>query len=577
MARVLSIVSVLLFLLIVPAATRAQERFDLLVRGGRVIDGTGNPWFYADVGIRDGRIVSVGPLTDATATRVLNAEGRVVTPGFIDLHSHAGDQPSGPFARRSLSDDDPRNRAAPNMVAQGATTLVVNQDGRSPWPLAPQRADYESEGIGPNAIMLVGHGTVRSQVMGDDFQRAATAGEVRAMRALVRQAMEEGAFGMSGGHEYAPMIWSTTDEIVELVSEVHPYHGVYVVHERSSGPEPMWWWPSQDEPGAPSMLDAVMETIEVAERTGVASVQTHIKVRGAHYWGSSGALIQLISRARARGVNIWADAYSYNTTGSDGRTVLIPPWVRQIAERHRTEAPDYAATLLRLLEHPDTAAMIRMDIAHEIRRRGDAENLLILEHPRPSMVGRTIRELAAERGVDPVQMGILLQLEGDAARPGGALLRGFSLSEDDLEAFYRQPWVATASDAGITMPGDGPTHPRYYGTFPRKIRRFALEKGTVSVEGAIRSMTSLPAQILGLRDRGLIREGQWADLVIMDLQNVRDMATALDPHQYAEGIDHVLVNGQFVIENGTHTWNLPGVVITPDSRGQRPVTQGAGG
>ena len=221
--------------------------------------------------------------------------------------------------------------------------------------------------------------------------------------------------------------------------------------------------------------------------------------------------------------------------------------------------------------------MIRMDIAHEIRRRGDAENLLILEHPRPSMVGRTIRELAAERGVDPVQMGILLQLEGDAARPGGALLRGFSLSEDDLEAFYRQPWVATASDAGITMPGDGPTHPRYYGTFPRKIRRSALEKGTVSVEGAIRSMTSLPAQILGLRDRGLIREGQWADLVIMDLENIRDMATALDPHQYAEGIDHVLVNGQFVIENGTHTWNLPGVVITPESRGQRPVMQGAGG
>ncbi len=577
MARGWSILSAVLVLLSVPGGTGAQESFDLLIRGGRVIDGTGNPWFYADVGIRDGRIVAVGPLTNAMATRVLNAEGKVVTPGFIDLHSHAGDEGRGPFARRSLSDDDPRNRAAPNMVAQGATTLVVNQDGRSPWPLARQRADYESKGIGPNAIMLVGHGAVRSQVMGDDYRRAATADETRAMRALVSQGMEEGAFGMSGGHEYAPMIWSTTDEIVELVSAVGPYNGVYIVHERSSGPEPMWWWPSQDEPGAPSMLDSVIETIEVAERTGVASVQTHIKVRGAHYWGSSGALIQLIGRARERGVNIWADAYSYNTTGSDGQTVLIPPWVRQIAERREAETPDYSATLRRLLEQPDTAAMIRVDVAHEIRRRGDAENLLILEHPQPGMVGRTIRELATERGVDPVQMGILLQLEGDPARPGGALLRGFSLSEGDLEAFYRQSWVATASDAGITMPGDGPTHPRYYGTFPRKIRRFALEKGTVSVEGAIRSMTSLPAQILGLRDRGLIREGQWADVVILDLENIRDMATPLEPHQYAEGIDHVLVNGNFVIENGTHTWNLPGVVITPESRGQRPVMQGMGG
>ena len=529
--------------------------------------------------MRDGEIVAVGELADATADRVLDVTGRVVTPGFIDLHSHAGDEGRGPFARRSLSDDDPKNRSAPNMIAQGATTLVVNQDGRSPWPIRDQRRAFEEKGTGPNTIMMVGHGTVRGMAMGDDFRRAATQQEVAEMQRLVRQAMEEGAYGMSAGHEYVPMIWSTTDEVVSLVSQVAPYGGFYIVHERSSGAEPMWWWPSQDAPGAPTMLDAVVETIEVAERTGVPSVQTHIKARGANFWGSGHALVQLIQRARDRGVNIWADAYSYNTTGSDGRTVLIPPWVRRLAQDESSDGsqPDYAATLRRLLENPDTAAMIRRDVAHEMRRRGDAENILILDHPEQRFVGKTLRELAEEQGITTVEMGLRLQLEGNPNQPGGALVRGFSLSEYDLTTFYSQPWVATASDAGITMPGDGPTHPRYYGNFPRKIRRYAIEQGVVTVEGAIRSMTSLPAQILGLRDRGLIREGQWADIVVMNLETVRDKATALDPHQYPEGIDHVLVNGEFVIENGTQTWALPGRVITPAEKRARPVMEGGRG
>ena len=558
-----------------PSASSAQEHFDLLIRGGRVIDGTGNPWFYADVGIRDGKIVAVGPLDGATADRTLDATGKVVSPGFIDLHSHAGDQRGGVSPRRSLSDRDVRSRSAPNLIAQGATTLVVNQDGRSPWPIRDQIQTYRDRGTGPNTAVLIGHGRVRSMVMGDDFRREATADEVVAMGELVRQAMEEGAYGMSAGHEYSPMIWSTTDEVVSLVEEVAPYQGIYIVHERSSGAEPMWWWPSQDEPGAPTMLDAVMETIEVAERTGVTSVQTHLKARGANFWGSGEAIIGLIQRARDRGVNIWADAYAYNTTGSDGRTVLIPQWVRRLATREATGngGVGYAATLRSVLETPTEEAMVREDIRHEMLRRGDAENILVLNHPDTSFVGKTLRDLAVEAGVSTVDMAIKLQLEGDAHQPGGARLRGFSLSEVDLENFYAQPWVATASDAGITMPGDGPTHPRYYGNFPRKIRRYAIERGIVTVEGAIRSMTSLPAQILGLRDRGMIREGNWADIVVLDLGTIRDKATALDPHQYPEGIEHVLVNGEFVIENGEHTWALPGMVLTPADKDPRPVME----
>jgi len=559
----------------------AQESHDLLLTGGRVVDGTGNPWVPGDIAVRDGQIVGVGDLSGHTAERVLELDGRMVAPGFIDLHSHAGDAGGGPFARRHLGSEDPRDRAAPNLVAQGATTLVVNQDGRGPWPIRDRIEAYERLGIGPNAILLVGHGTVRGRILGEDFRRGATPDEIDRMRDLVRQAMEEGAYGMSGGHEYVPMRWATTDEIVALVGEVAPWRGIYVVHERSSGPEPMWWWPSQHEPGAPTMIDAVLETIEVAERTGVNSVQTHIKARGSHYWGTGTALVHLIERARARGVPIWADAYSYNTTGSDGRTVLIPPFVREAARREARGAgrgdADYTATLERMLEHPDSAAMIRMDVAHEIRRRGSAGNLLVLEYPREGYVGRTLLELAEDRGLDPVETAIHLQLEGDPSRPGGGLVRGFSLSELDLETFYRQPWVATASDAGITMAGDGSTHPRYYGTFPRRIRRFAIEKELGTIEDAVRSMTSLPAQILGLRDRGLLREGMRADLVVFDPETIRDEATALDPHQYPTGIDFVFVNGEMVIENGEHTWALPGVVITPESAQDRTLMQGGEG
>lgn len=555
-----------------PPPARAQapatERFDVLITDGKVMDGTGNPWFYADIGIRGGRIVAVGDLAGAAATRTLDARGKLVTPGFVDLHSHAGE-------RGGLVSEDARRRAAPNLVAQGATTLVVNQDGRSPWPLREQKEAMQRQGIGPNAILLVGHGAVRSEIMGQDFQRAATPDEVQRMRALVRQAMREGAMGMSAGHEYVPMRWSTTDEVIALAEEVVPFRGVYVVHERASGTDPMWWLPSEGPAGPPSMLDAVMETIEVAEKTGVTAVQTHIKARGANFWGSGHAMIQMIDRARSRGVNIWADSYPYNTTGSDGGTVLVPGWaldsdrwgVRGEADAAGSRR-DYTANLRRVLDDPTSAARLRADIAHEIRRRGDAENITVFEHPNQSYIGKNLFQISQAEGISPVEAAIKLQLEGFSDRPGGARVRGFSLSEIDVEAFAAQPWMATASDAGVVLPEDGPdVHPRYYGTFPRKIRHYALERGALSLEDAVRSMTSLPAQILGLRDRGQLREGFAADVVVLDLENLRDKATFFEPHQYPEGVQHVLVNGQFVVENSRITGSLPGKVITPADRG----------
>jgi len=451
----------------------------------------------------------------------------------------------------------------------------VNQDGRSPWPIRDQRAVLERQGVGPNVMMMVGHGTVRRRVMGDDFRRPSTDAEIAQMRALVRQALEEGAVGMSAGLEYVPGRWSTTEEIARLAEELVPFDGVYISHERSEGTDPMWYWPSQDGAGAPTLQDAIIETIEIGRHSGARVVASHIKAKGAHFWGSSASAIQLIQRARDEGVRVWADQYPYATSGSDGNTVLIPRWATSSGQNGE-DGPGPAEVLRRNLADPASAAKIRQDIAHEIRRRGGADRVVVFEYPREEWVGKNLREVADERGVDPVQMAIDLQLEGDPDRRGGGRLRGFSMSEADVENYAAQPWVATASDGGIALPEDGSVHPRYYGTFPRKIRQYAMTAGALSVEAAIRSQTSLPARIMGLQDRGEIRTGYWADLVVFDMETIADQATFFEPHQHASGIDHVIVNGAFVVRDGEILYALPGKTI-PSRRGAPPSVSDAPG
>jgi N-acyl-D-amino-acid deacylase len=571
MGRVL-IVLTASFLMASPAATQESAPFDVLIVGGRVLDGTGNPWFRADIGIRDGRISAVGMLEGSRAHRLIDASGSYIAPGFIDIHSHADDG-SARIGGATIRTDDVRRKAAPNVVSQGVTTVVVNHDGRSPWPIQDQRSLLERQGVGPNVMMMVGHGTVRREVMGDDVERPATPAEVRQMRALVRQALEEGAVGLSAGLEYVPGRWSTTDEVAALAEELVPFDGVYISHERSEGSDPMWYWPSQDDPGPPTLQDAVMETIEIGRRSGARVVASHIKAKGAHFWGSSASAIQLIQRARDEGVRIWADQYPYATSGSDGSTVLIPRWALQDeAARSREDRRPAADVLRQNLADPEKELMIRTDIAHEIRRRGGADRVVIFEYPDPDLVGRSLQEVADAQGVDPVQMAIDLQLQGDPQRPGGGRLRGFSMSELDVENYAAQPWVATASDGGIALPEDGSVHPRFYGTFPRKIRQYAVTVGALSVEDAVRSQTSLPARIMGLRDRGEIREGYWADLVVFDLESIADKATFFEPHQHAEGIEHVLVNGESVVEGGEILLTLPGRVIPSHREGPPSIS-----
>lgn len=552
--RLLSAVIMIFVFSIVASAFISQdteEKWDILFTNGRVLDGTGNPSFYADVGIKDGRIVAVGRLQGKRqAEKVIDISGQILSPGFIDIHTHAYDRVAN---ETSWVGENEKRFCAPNFVSQGVTTLVSNMCGGGPTDIQKQREALTARGTGPNVTLFIGHNAVRRQVMGKDFQRPASPEEIQKMKELVHIAMEDGAFGMSSGLEYVPSIWSTEDEVVALVEEIVPYGGVYMAHERASGLTPMWYVPSQDEPGPPHMLGNIVELINVGKRTGATVLASHIKARGVDFWGGSRAIIRLIDEARAHGVDIWADCYPYNSSGSDGSTVLIPRWAL---------GRNFQENLKKILEDQGKTDDLYGDIKHNLNWRGEAENIIIMDYPDKSYIGKSLAQVAQENGVSDVEMVIKLQLEGYAQMPGGARLRGFSMSEIDIEAFSAQPWTATSSDASIALPDDGPVHARFYGTFPRKIRHYALERKALSLEDAVRASTSLPAQILGLRDRGMIREGFHADIVVFDPKTIKDKATFFEPHQYAEGISYVLVNGVFVVEEGKLTWEKPGKVLT---------------
>jgi len=563
-----------------PLTSTQAPGFDLLIRGGRILDGSGNPWFYGDVGVRDGRIAAVGVLTNATAKRTIDATGKFVTPGFLDLHSHA----DGGL-------NNPDTRHAPNIVAQGITLVVVNQDGRSPnWPLRNQRALYEKQGTGPNTALMVGHGTMRSRVMEQRSNEVATEADIKAMQALVDQGMQDGAFGLSAGLEYNPGRYSETREVAALARMIKPYGGVYISHERSEGADPMWHVKSDPTPFV-SLLEAVQETITIGRESGAVVVASHLKAKGANYWGSSQAATRLIREAREQGIEVYADQYPYETSGTDGSTVVIPGWaLRPPAPEGRGNqpgdqlqagaggrgaggrggrggrggGPPIKDVFRQRLGNDLDAVKIRMDIGHEIDRRGGAARIIINDFPDPKYVGKSLQFVATDLKTSPVDAAIWLQLNG-ADRAGGARMRGFSLAESDMDHIMQQEFTATCTDGGIATPGQGLPHARFYGTTARKIRYYTLDRGVITLPFAIRSMTGLPAQILGLKDRGLVRTGYRADLVVFDPQTIADKATFTEPHQYPEGIPFVFVNGVAVMDEGKFTKATPGRVLTPEN------------
>lgn len=516
-----------LALALATTACAQAPRFDVLIRGGVVFDGTGGPRRDADVAIRGDRIVLVGRVpASATADRVIDARGRFVAPGLIDVHSHAAPE----IGTAELA-------AALPALYQGITTVVINPDGGGPADIRPQLAQIEKVGPGVNVAPLVGHGAVRAAVMGL-ANRKATPGETAEMQRLVRQAMDAGAFGLSAGPFYVPGKYSDTAEQVAVASAAAAYpNAVYTSHIRDES--------SYDV----GVLAAIDEVITVAREARIAGVVSHMKMLGADTWGKSAQAIGMIDAARAQGVSVWADQYPYDASAVSLSAALAPGWALEGG----------AAALTRRLGDPEQRTAIRAEMVENLVRRGGAGALLLRDDD-PALDGRRLDALAKERGQDPVDTAIDILLKGDIA------VVSFNMSEADIEAIMKQPWVMTSTDGQIPALGVGPAHPRSYGSFPRKLRRYALDRPVVGMEQAIRSASGLAAQVFAIEGRGVIRAGAFADLIVFDPQKVRDTATYEQPHAYAEGMDYILINGQPALWEGRATPDRHGRVLSPTRR-----------
>jgi N-acyl-D-aspartate/D-glutamate deacylase len=507
-------------------ADTQQPTFDLLVRNAHVYDGMGNPWISADVGITGDRITSVGALQRAVAKKAIDANGLALAPGFIDVHSHAG----GGLATAALKHGQP-------VLAQGITTVVVNPDGGGPVDLQTQRATYTKQGIGLNVALMVPHGSIRREIM-NMTDRDPLPQELAKMVELVRAGMQAGAFGLSTGLYYAPGSYSKTVEVVAMAKAAAEFNGVYSSHIRDESDYSV------------GLMAAVQEVIDIAEQGGLIGIVSHVKALGPASHGLSFAIVQRIEAARARGVSVYTDQYPYSASGTGITGALIPRWA-QVAGRD---------ALLRRIRG-DEGKKILEEVRLNIARRGGAETLVISRYAvDPSIEGKSLAELAKAAGAAPEQHALNLLQKGDAS------LVSFNMSERDIELLMRQPWNMTSTDGDLVPMGQGKPHPRAYGAFPRKLRQYVRERGVIDLPFAIRSMTSLPAQVFGMKDRGQIRAGAIADIVLFDPAKVNDAATYQEPHQLAEGMTHIIVNGVLVRDGGAFTGVLPGRVLSPERR-----------
>jgi dihydroorotase/N-acyl-D-amino-acid deacylase len=508
-----------------PVVSAQDEQYDLLITGGTVVDGTGQARYAADVAVRGDRIavVSTERISPQAARQVIYAAGKTVSPGFIDLHTHLD-----PIFQ--LPD-------AESHIRQGVTTAIGGPDGGGPWPFAEYLDSLETLGVGMNVGFLVGHNTVRRNVMGMD-NRSPTPAELERMQEIVAQAMQEGAWGLSTGLKYLPGAFSNTDEVVALAAVAARAGGFYTSHLREEGL---------------GLIDAVAEAIEIGRRADIPIVLTHHKVVGQPMWGASTRTLAMVDSARVAGVDVMMDQYPY-TASYTGITILIPAWA-------------YAggrSAFLERLENPELRDSIVQGIVFNIindRGGGDLARVqLALVEWMPSLEGKTLRDWAIRKGLEPTpETGAELVIE--AVQRGGASAIYHVLDDEDVERIMQHPQTMIASDGRLTRPGIGHPHPRWYGTFPRVLGHYTRERGVLTLEEAVRKMTVLPAGRLGMSDRGRLAEGMMADIVVFDPTMVIDRATFEIPHQYPEGIEYVVVNGVIAVEEGEFTGLRAGNVL----------------
>lgn len=499
--------------------------YDLIIKRGFIIDGSGNPWYKADIAIKGKKIVKIGVIDEKRAKKVMNAQNLMVCPGFIDIHTHCD---------RRIAEIP----TADNYVLQGVTTVIGGNCGGHPFPLEELFTKIKEQRISVNFGCLVGHNTIRREVMG--FKMADPSGEeMTRMKELVQQEMEAGAFGFSTGLSYLPGTYSKTEEIVELVSVIARYGGLYATHLRDQGLH---------------IEEAIEEAIEIGERNDVAVQISHIKLADDAVWYQLERITKPVDSARQRGIEVTLDQYPYTATSS-GFTSSFPSWAFEGGKE----------MFLERLENKDSYEKIK---THIINRRltstkgiNKVETIYIARSENfPEYEGKNLLEILVSQGMEPTIENAAAQII-EIEKNGGASGIFFQMDEKDVENLMRLPYTMHASDGGIQIFGQGVPHPRNYGTFPRIIAHYVRDRRVISLEEAVRKMTSLPAQTFRLRGRGLVKEGMYADLTIFQKEIFADKATFSDPHQYSKGLVYVLINGDVVVENNKHTGQLPGMIL----------------
>lgn len=518
------LIALFVFFFILKSFTPRQD-FALLIEDGFILDGTGNPWFKGDIGIDGNRIVAIGELSDKRAGKTIDAAGLVVSPGFIDVHTHCD---------RGITDVP----TVDNYILQGVTTVIGGNCGGHSYPLVELFTRLEEKGMSLNFGCLVGHNTIRREVM-ELKMEPPTAAELNRMKALIRQEMEAGALGFSTGLSYLPGVYSDTEELVSLASAIVPIGGIYTSHIRDQGKK---------------ITESIQEAIEVGEKNNIPVLISHIKLAEDAIWGKPEMITDPVEKARERGVEVFLDQYPYTATSS-GFTSSLPSWCFEGGREKFLERLDDKKTYQKIKSFvierrlTSTKNIDKLKTIYIGRSRQSAE-----------FEGKNLREILISQKKEPT-IDNAAELIIDIEKNGGASGIFFQMDENDVEHLMRLPYTMHASDGGVQVMGRGVPHPRNYGTFPRVIAHYVRQRGILTIEEAVRKMTSLPAQVFRIRERGLIREGMYADVIIFDHKSFRDQATFAEPHQYGKGIRCVIVNGEIVVTNDSHTGSLPGMVI----------------
>ena len=512
--------------------TRAQsDAYDLVIRNARIIDGTGNPWFYGSIAIRDGRIVNVGRFDAEGARKVIDAENKIVAPGFIDVHGHT----EGIY----------KNRKAENFIRMGVTSVITGNCGNSVVFTGKFLSRVKDEPLAINIGTLIAHGAVRRKVVGLD-DRAPTDEEQAKMNELVELGMKNGAVGLSTGLIYVPGTYAKTEEVVELAKIAAKYKGIYASHIRDEGI---------------NIIPAIDEAINIGKKAGLPVQISHFKVASKNMWGKSSQTIALVNKARAQGVQVTVDQYAY-PAGSTSLDARLPTWAIAGGREEGTKR----------IEDPETRKKIIKDIKRYLKRRGfkDFSFAYVSNYkPDPSFNGKNIAEITKQvRGSKKLNAQIEQVFE--MYKTGRVQMVYQMMDERDVQNIMRQPFTMIAADSGVRRFGVGIPHPRGYGNNARVLGRYVRELNTITLEDAIRKMTSLPAQTFGLSNRGILRRGFAADIVVFDDRTISDKATFEKPHQYPVGISSVIVNGQVVFDGQKMTDSMPGAALYGPGRSISP-------